>query len=187
MLIAVKVNEWHRRMKDEPIGRDLMDFEIRNDSASDIREVSAEMVRKSLFSTVFGGASTVIYQLLPSLKKEWEEAQNIVALPLEGGRPTIAPGGKFHQMLNNYQMGSIYKLEVTFVDANSYGWKITIVNGGQGQRRNDLKQIKYYRGLWERDSGYRRTPFQLLGHWQTNAKLAWWMIWHPAKKRKSEN
>src|SRR5690606_14156811 len=42
MLIAVKVNEWHRRMKDEPIGRDLMDFEIRNDSASDIREVSAE-------------------------------------------------------------------------------------------------------------------------------------------------
>jgi hypothetical protein len=180
----VKVDESLIQRAGEERGRWLMQLEITNNSASEIRDVQAELVRKSFYETIFRGAGTVIYQLLPDVKREWEEAQEIKYLPFDGGRQTIEPGGKFEQEFNDNRMSNIYRLRATFVDTNSYGWAIVIDNSGQGQRRHKLKQIRYYRGLWERRREYRRTPRELIGGWRSSSKLAWWMIWHPANKKR---
>jgi hypothetical protein len=187
MLVAVKVNESRRRRPDEKEGRWLMELEITNNSASAIREVDAELIRKSFYNTVFRSAGTVIYSLLPDVKQDWEDAQDITYLPLAGGRQTIEPGGTFEQVFDGHRMSNIYRLRVSFVDTNSFSWAIVIDNGGQGQRRNKLKQIRYYRGLWERRREYRRTPSQVFSGWRSNSKYAWWMIWHPARKRRDQD
>ncbi|OMB96164.1 hypothetical protein A5733_12110 [Mycobacterium sp. NS-7484] len=187
MLVAVEVSESRKRRPGEEEGRWLMELEITNNSASTIREVDAELVRKSFYDTIFRGAGTVIYELLPDVKQDWEDAQGITYLPLTGGRQTIEPGGKFEQVFDRHRMTNIYRLRVTFVDTNSFSWAIVVDNGGQGQRRNKLKEVRYYRGLWERRRENRRTPEQLIGGWRSNLKYAWWMIGHPAKKKREQH
>lgn len=181
-MVAVKVGEHRVKLAGEEHGRWLMQLEITNNSAAEIRDVEAELVRKSFYETIFRSAGTVIYQLLPDVKREWEDAQDIQYLPFDGGRQIIGPGGKFEQEFKNNRMSNIYRLRVAFIDTNSYGWAIVIDNGGQGQRRHKLKQIRYYRGLWERRREYRRTPSQVISGWRSNSKYAWWMIRHPATK-----
>ena len=183
MLVAVKVDESSFGGMSER-DRHILSLEITNNSAADIRDVQAELERKSFYDTVFRGAGTVIYSLLPDVKREWENAPETRYLRFDGGRQTIEPGGKFEQDYDDNRMSNIYRLRVTFVDTNSYGWAIIIDNSGQGQRRHKLKQIRYYRGLWERRWEYRRTPRQLIGGWRSNAKLGWWVIWHPARKKR---
>jgi len=89
-------------------------------------------------------------------------------------------------VFDSHRMSNIYRLRVSFVDSNSFSWAIIVDIGGQGWRRNKLKQIRYYRGLWERRREYRRTPRQLIGGWRSSAKLAWGMIWHPARNKRED-
>jgi len=188
MLVAVKVTESRRKRPADDEGRWLMELEIANDSPAEIREVEAELVRKSFYDTIFRGSGTVLHSSLPDVKRDWEVAQDTY-LRFKGGRQTIVPGGKFEQSFTDKRMAEIYRLRIAFVDANSYGWAVVIDNGGQGQRRNKLKQIRYYRGLWDREWAARvgRRPLRhVISHWGDNVKLAWWMVRHPARKKKRD-
>lgn len=184
MLVAARASESHIRLGDEDRGRWVMELEVTNNSAAAIRGLRAELVRKSFRRTLFPGAHTVFLSSLAEIKQDWENAQDIKPLSFSGGRATVEPGETLRQEFDNDRMGIIYQLWVIFVDVNSYEWAIIIDVGGQGIRRNKLKQVKYYKGLWERHWHQRRSPRQLLSNWTSATKRAWWMIWHPAKKRR---
>ncbi|ORB29502.1 hypothetical protein [Mycolicibacterium parafortuitum] len=184
MLVAVKASESHIKREGEERGRWVMEVEVTNNSAAEIREVRAELVRKSFRATLFPDAYTMFLSSLAEIKQDWENAQDVKPLYFTGGRTVIEPGGMLQKEFENDRMGIIYQLWVIFIDSNSYEWAIIIDIGGQGLRRNKLKQVKYYRGLWERHWHQRRTTRQLLSNWSTNVGRAWWLIWHPAKKRR---
>jgi hypothetical protein len=152
LLVGVTVQEFDALPEEGPGATGSMHIRIINNSDAPVDDVTAVLQKKPFEDLVLHSDRTFSTSELPQLKKDWYNLPKARVVHVTPGR--LEAHKEHTQVFENTRMGRVYRLRLSFVDANSYPWVITVQNADYARQRHRLQRIRSYRSLGEFFAAY---------------------------------